>query len=75
MATQELLIAPHRFAVGYHRQTFWNWLIGTAFFLGGVEDYSRLAADRTRCGNDHWLPDRGMARTPASSFLAGRNAS
>lgn len=36
MATQELLIAPHRFAVGYHRQTFWNWLIGTAFFLGGV---------------------------------------
>jgi formate-dependent nitrite reductase membrane component NrfD len=36
MATRELLIAPHRFAVGYHRQTFWNWLIGTAFFLGGV---------------------------------------
>jgi sulfite dehydrogenase (quinone) subunit SoeC len=36
MATQELLIAPHRFAVGYFRQTFWNWLIGTAFFLGGV---------------------------------------
>jgi len=36
MATHELLIAPHRFAVGYHRQTFWNWLIGIAFFLGGV---------------------------------------
>ncbi len=36
MATRELLIAPHRFAVGYHRQTFWNWLIGTAFFLGGI---------------------------------------
>jgi sulfite dehydrogenase (quinone) subunit SoeC len=36
MATRELLIAPHRFAAGYHRQTFWNWLIGTAFFLGGV---------------------------------------
>jgi formate-dependent nitrite reductase membrane component NrfD len=36
MATRELRIAPHRFAVGYHRQTFWNWLIGTAFFLGGV---------------------------------------
>lgn len=36
MGTRELLIAPHRFAVGYHRQTFWNWLIGTAFFLGGV---------------------------------------
>ncbi len=36
MATRELLIAPHRFAPGYHRQTFWNWLIGTAFFFGGV---------------------------------------
>ncbi len=36
MATQELLIAPHRFAAGYHRQTFWNWLIGTAFFFGGL---------------------------------------
>ena len=36
MATQELIIAPHRFAAGYHRQTFWNWLIGTAFFFGGV---------------------------------------
>jgi formate-dependent nitrite reductase membrane component NrfD len=36
MATRELLIAPHRFAAGYHRQTFWNWLIGTAFFLGGL---------------------------------------
>jgi formate-dependent nitrite reductase membrane component NrfD len=36
MTTRELLIAPHRFAFGYHRQTFWNWLIGTAFFLGGV---------------------------------------
>ena len=36
MATRELLIAPHRFAVGYYRQTFWNWLIGTAFFLGGI---------------------------------------
>jgi formate-dependent nitrite reductase membrane component NrfD len=36
MTTRELLIAPHRFAFGYHRQTFWNWLIGTAFFFGGV---------------------------------------
>jgi formate-dependent nitrite reductase membrane component NrfD len=36
MSTRELLIAPHRFAFGYHRQVFWNWLIGTAFFLGGV---------------------------------------
>jgi sulfite dehydrogenase (quinone) subunit SoeC len=29
-------IANHRFAYGYYRQTFWNWLIGIAFFLGGV---------------------------------------
>jgi formate-dependent nitrite reductase membrane component NrfD len=29
-------IANHRFAFGYYRQTFWNWLIGTAFFLGGL---------------------------------------
>lgn len=36
MTTRELLIAPHRFASGYYRQTFWNWLIGIAFFLGGV---------------------------------------
>jgi sulfite dehydrogenase (quinone) subunit SoeC len=36
MATRELFIAPHRFAAGYFRQTFWKWLIGTAFFLGGV---------------------------------------
>ncbi len=36
MSTQELLIAPHRFAVGYHPQRFWNWLIGSAFFMGGV---------------------------------------
>jgi formate-dependent nitrite reductase membrane component NrfD len=36
MPTQEVPIAPHRFAVGYHPQKFWNWLIGTAFFLGGV---------------------------------------
>ena len=36
MSTQELVIAPHRFAVGYHPQRFWNWLIGSAFFMGGV---------------------------------------
>jgi sulfite dehydrogenase (quinone) subunit SoeC len=36
MASQHLIIAKHRFAFGYFRQTFWNWLIGTAFFLGGV---------------------------------------
>jgi len=36
MASNQLAIAKHRFAFGYFRQTFWNWLIGTAFFLGGV---------------------------------------
>jgi formate-dependent nitrite reductase membrane component NrfD len=29
-------IAPHRFAYGYFRQTWWNWLIGTAFFFGEI---------------------------------------
>jgi formate-dependent nitrite reductase membrane component NrfD len=36
MATQQVVIAPHRFGFGYYRQTFWNWLIGSAFFLGGL---------------------------------------
>lgn len=36
MTTQSDGIANHRFAFGYYRQTFWNWLIGTAFFLGGL---------------------------------------
>ena len=36
MTTQSIGIASHRFAFGYYRQTFWNWLIGTAFFLGGL---------------------------------------
>lgn len=36
MTTPSVGIANHRFAYGYYRQTFWNWLIGTAFFLGGL---------------------------------------
>lgn len=36
MTTPSIGIASHRFAYGYYRQTFWNWLIGTAFFLGGL---------------------------------------
>lgn len=36
MAATQVAIAKHRFAFGYFRQTFWNWLIGTAFFLGGL---------------------------------------
>ncbi len=29
-------IAPHRFAFGYYRQVWWNRLIATAFFCGGL---------------------------------------
>lgn len=37
MSTQPAIgIAPHRFAFGYYRQSWWNWLIGTAFFCGGL---------------------------------------
>lgn len=36
VTTPSIGIANHRFAFGYYRQTFWNWLIGTAFFLGGL---------------------------------------
>lgn len=36
MTTQPIAIAPHRFAFGYYRQVWWSWLIGTAFFLGGL---------------------------------------
>jgi sulfite dehydrogenase (quinone) subunit SoeC len=36
MTTQSISIAPHRFAFGYYRQVWWNWLIGAAFFLGGL---------------------------------------
>jgi sulfite dehydrogenase (quinone) subunit SoeC len=37
MGTQTAVaVATHRFAFGFYRQVWWNWLIGTAFFLGGV---------------------------------------
>ena len=39
MSTTEQMpyvIAPHRFAVGFTRQTFWNWRIGAAFFFGEI---------------------------------------
>ena len=36
MTTSPIRIAPHRFAYGYYRQAWWNWLIGTAFFCGGL---------------------------------------
>ncbi len=31
-----VVIAPHRYAFGYYRQAWWNWLIGSAFFLGEI---------------------------------------
>ena len=36
MTTQPIAIAQHRFGYGFYRQVWWNWLIGTAFFLGGL---------------------------------------
>lgn len=36
MTTSSITVAPHRFAYGYYRQAWWNWLIGTAFFCGGL---------------------------------------
>jgi formate-dependent nitrite reductase membrane component NrfD len=36
MTTQSIAIAKHRFGFGYYRQVYWNWLIGSAFFLGGI---------------------------------------
>lgn len=37
MATQSgVAIAPHRFAYGFYRQVWWDWLIGVAFFCGGL---------------------------------------
>ena len=36
MTTQPVTIAQHRFGFGYYRQLWWNWLIGTAFFCGGI---------------------------------------
>jgi formate-dependent nitrite reductase membrane component NrfD len=36
MTPQSIAIAQHRFGFGYYPQRYWNWLIGSAFFLGGV---------------------------------------
>jgi formate-dependent nitrite reductase membrane component NrfD len=36
MTASSVSIAPHRFGYGYYRQVWWNWLIGTAFFCGGL---------------------------------------
>jgi len=36
MTTSSIAIAEHRFGYGFYRQVWWNWLIGTAFFCGGL---------------------------------------
>jgi formate-dependent nitrite reductase membrane component NrfD len=36
MTPPSIAIAQHRFGFGYYRQLYWNWLIGSAFFLGGI---------------------------------------
>jgi sulfite dehydrogenase (quinone) subunit SoeC len=36
MTTTPITIAQHRFGFGYYRQVWWNWLICTAFFCGGI---------------------------------------
>ncbi len=36
MTTQSITIAEHRFGYGFYRQVWWNWLIATAFFCGGL---------------------------------------
>lgn len=35
-AQPSVAIAPHRFAYGFYRQSWWNWLIGSAFFFGEI---------------------------------------
>jgi formate-dependent nitrite reductase membrane component NrfD len=46
-----LAIAPHRFAYGFHRQVWWSWLIGTAFFCGEIGGGLFLVSLLT----DNWL--------------------
>jgi formate-dependent nitrite reductase membrane component NrfD len=36
MSTYSATIAPHQFAYGYYRQSWWAWLIGSAFFFGEI---------------------------------------
>ncbi len=36
MTTYSATIAPHTFAYGFYRQTWWAWLIGSAFFFGEI---------------------------------------
>jgi formate-dependent nitrite reductase membrane component NrfD len=36
MSTYSATIARHTFAYGFYRQTWWAWLIGSAFFFGEI---------------------------------------
>jgi len=36
MTTYNSPVAPHTFAYGFHRQGWWGWLIGSAFFFGEI---------------------------------------
>jgi len=50
MTTHSISIAPHRFAFGFYQQVWWNWLIGSAFFLGGIGGGLFLISFVTRYG-------------------------
>lgn len=36
MSTYDSSVATHTFAYGFHRQVWWSWLIGSAFFFGEI---------------------------------------
>ena len=48
MTPQSTAIAKHRFGFGYYPQRYWNWLIGSAFFLGGIGGATFLLSIITR---------------------------
>ena len=36
MTTYKASVVPHSFAFGFYRQSWWSWLIGSAFFFGEI---------------------------------------
>lgn len=36
VAQPSIAVVPHRFGYGFYRQTWWSWLIGSAFFFGEI---------------------------------------
>lgn len=48
MTPQSIVIAKHRFGFGFYPQRYWNWLIGSAFFLGGIGGATFLLSIITR---------------------------